>query len=62
MGEVVAAGPGAYDEDLKAAVPLDVAAGATVLFSKYAGAEFEGTDGKEYTVIRESDILAVHSA
>ena len=39
-------------------VALDVKAGDTVIFSKYAGTEvkFEGTD---YLIVSERDILAV---
>ena len=32
--------------------------GDKVLYSKYAGSEFK-VDGKEFTIIRQSDILAV---
>ena len=56
-GEVVAAGPGKMTDDGKR-VALDVKAGDTVIFSKYAGTEvkFEGTD---YLIVSERDILAV---
>ena len=35
-----------------------VKVGDTVLYSKYAGSEFK-VDGKELTIIRQSDILAI---
>lgn len=56
-GEVIAAGPGKMTDDGKR-VALDVKAGDTVIFSKYAGTEvkFEGTD---YLIVSERDILAV---
>lgn len=56
-GEVVAAGPGKMTDDGKR-VALDVKAGDTVIFSKYAGTEvkFGGTD---YLIVSERDILAV---
>lgn len=56
-GEVVAAGPGKMTDEGKR-VALDVKAGDTVIFSKYAGTEvkFEGTD---YLIVSERDILAV---
>ena len=56
-GEVVAAGPGKMTDDGKRGA-LDVKAGDTVIFSKYAGTEvkFEGTD---YLIVSERDILAV---
>ena len=38
--------------------PVDVAVGDTVLFSKYAGTEIK-LEGKNYLVMKESDILAV---
>lgn len=56
QGKVVAVGNGRY-EDGKV-VPLDVKAGETVLYAKYAGTEVKN-DGKEYLIIRESDILAI---
>ena len=39
-------------------VVMQVKVGETVLYSKYAGSEFK-VDGKEFTIIRQSDILAV---
>lgn len=58
QGNVVATGNGRY-EDGKL-VPLDVKAGDRVLYGKYAGTEVK-FDGKEYLIVRESDILAVLS-
>ena len=57
VAEVVAIGPGEYDDNgnLK---PMTVKVGDKVLCSKYAGSEFK-VDGKEFTIIRQSDILAV---
>ncbi|KAF6173113.1 hypothetical protein GIB67_023300, partial [Kingdonia uniflora] len=60
VGTVIAVGPGSVDEEGKKK-PLTVAAGNTVLYSKYAGNDFKGTDGTEYIALRESDILAVLS-
>jgi chaperonin GroES len=56
QGKVISVGNGHY-EDGKL-VPLDVKAGETVLYGKYAGTEVK-SEGKEYLIIRESDILAV---
>ena len=39
-------------------LPLDVKAGDTVLFGKYAGQETT-LDGTEYLIMREDDILGV---
>src|SRR2546425_467466 len=55
-GKVLAVGPGARDEDGKH-VPMDVAEGDEVIFSKYGGTEIRlGTD--EVLILRESDVLA----
>ncbi len=51
-GTVLAAGPGKKDE------PTTVKAGDTVLYGKYAGTEIT-IEGKEYIIMRESDILAI---
>lgn len=51
-GKVVAAGIGKKDE------PMTVKAGDTVLYGKYAGTEIT-VDGKEYLIMRESDIFAI---
>jgi chaperonin GroES len=51
-GTVVAVGEGKKDE------PLTVKAGDQVLYGKYAGTEIT-YDGKEYLIMRESDIYAI---
>ncbi len=51
-GKVVAVGTGKKDE------PLTVKAGDDVLYGKYAGTEIT-IDGKEYLIMRESDIFAI---
>jgi len=51
-GTVIAVGPGKKDE------PLTVKVGDTVLYGKYAGTEIQ-LEGKDYLIMRESDILAV---
>ena len=54
-GTVLAVGPGRY-EDGKL-VPLDVATGDEVIYSKYGGTEVKvGAD--DYLILRESDVLA----
>ena len=57
QGEVVAVGPGARSEAGEL-LPLDVKVGDRVLFGKYAGSEVT-IDGKEYSIMKESDILGV---
>jgi chaperonin GroES len=56
-GEVIAAGPGARDENGKL-VPLDVKAGDRVLFGKWSGTEVK-VDGEELLIMKESDIMGV---
>lgn len=51
-GTVVAAGPGTKDEK------MEVKAGDTVLYGKYAGTDLN-VDGTDYLMMRQSDILAV---
>ena len=57
QGNVVAAGPGARDEDGKH-IEMDVKVGDKVLYAKYAGTEFK-MDGKKLLILRESDLLAI---
>ncbi len=52
QGTVLAAGPGKKDE------PMEVKAGDTVLYGKYAGTEVN-YEGKTYLIVRQSDILAI---
>jgi chaperonin GroES len=51
-GTVVAIGNGKKDE------PLTVKVGDQVLYGKYSGTEIS-VEGKDYLIMRESDILAV---
>ncbi|KAL8504510.1 hypothetical protein ACS0TY_015899 [Phlomoides rotata] len=60
IGTVIAAGPGPLDEEGNRK-PLSVAPGNTVLYSKYAGNDFKGSDGSEYIALRASDVMAVLS-
>ena len=56
QGKVVAVGPGRRDDGK--VVPLDVKAGDTVLFAKYAGTEIK-IEGEEHLILREDDVLGV---
>ncbi|KAI3443524.1 hypothetical protein Pfo_000189 [Paulownia fortunei] len=60
IGTVVAVGPGPLDEEGKRK-PLSVASGNTVLYSKYAGNDFKGSDGSDYIALRASDVIAILS-
>ena len=55
-GKVLAVGPGSRN-DSGELVPMDVAEGDEIIFSKYGGTEIKlGTD--EVLILRESDVLA----
>ena len=56
-GKVVAVGKGRLLED-GTVRPLEIKVGDTVLFAKYSGTEVNH-DEKEFTILREDDILAV---
>ncbi|HEX7662558.1 MAG TPA: co-chaperone GroES [Pseudonocardiaceae bacterium] len=56
-GKVLAVGPGRID-DKGNRIPLDVAVGDVVLFSKYGGTEIK-YNGEEYLVLSARDVLAV---
>ncbi|CAI9765972.1 unnamed protein product [Fraxinus pennsylvanica] len=60
IGTVIAVGPGPLDEEGNRK-PLSVAPENTVLYSKYAGNDFKGSDGSEYIALRASDVMAVLS-
>ena len=56
VAEVVAVGPGIPTGENQ--VIMDVKIGDKVLLNKYAGTEVK-VDGIEYTIVRQSDILAL---
>ena len=56
MAEIVAAGPGGIVDGKE--VQMQVSVGQKVIYSKYAGTEVK-LDGKEYIIVKQSDILAV---
>ncbi|MDQ2802662.1 MAG: co-chaperone GroES [Pseudomonadota bacterium] len=56
-GEVIAAGPGARDEQGKVQA-LDVKAGDRVLFGKWSGTEVR-LDGEELLIMKESDLMGI---
>ena len=56
MAEVVAVGPGGMVDGKE--VVMTVKVGDKVLTSKYSGTEVK-VDGEEYTIVRQSDILAI---
>ena len=56
VAEVVAVGPGGMVDGNEVKMYLTV--GQKVLISKYAGTEVK-LDGEEFTILRQSDVLAV---
>jgi chaperonin GroES len=59
-GVVVAAGPGARNEQGQI-VDLDVKAGDRILFGKWSGTEVK-LDGEELLIMKESDIMGIVDA
>ena len=55
-GEVIAVGPGRFEEGQR--IPMDVAVGDKVIYSKYGGTEVK-IDGVEYLILSARDVLAV---
>jgi len=56
VAEIVAVGPGGLVDGKE--VTMQVSVGDRVLISKYAGTEVK-IDNIEYTILRQSDILAI---
>ena len=56
-GEIVAAGPGARNEQGQL-VALDVKAGDRVLFGKWSGTEVK-LNGEDLLIMKESDIMGI---
>jgi chaperonin GroES len=57
QGEVLAVGPGRRSEDTGELIPLDLAVGETVVYSKYGGTEIT-VDGEELLILSSRDVLA----
>ena len=55
-GTVISVGPGRVGDDGKR-IPPTVKKGDKVIYAKYGGSEID-VDGKEYMILRESDVLA----
>lgn len=56
VAEIVAVGPGGIVDGKE--VKMELKVGDKVLISKYAGTEVK-LDGIEYTILRQSDVLAI---
>ena len=57
-GEVIAVGPGRWNEDGDERIPLDISVGDKVIYSKYGGTEVKYA-GEEYLILSARDVLAV---
>ena len=56
VAEIIAVGPGGNVDGHE--IKMYVKAGDKVITSKYSGTEVK-VDGEEYTIVRQSDILAI---
>ncbi len=57
-GEVIAVGPGRFNEDGDERVPMDISVGDKVIYSKYGGTEVKYS-GEEYLILSGRDVLAI---
>jgi len=57
QGEVLAVGPGRRSEQTGEIIPLDVAVGDTIIYSKYGGTEI-AVDGEDLLILTARDVLA----
>ena len=56
VAEVIEVGPGGMVDGKE--VTMQIKVGDIILYNKYAGSDFK-LDGKEVTILRQSDVLAV---
>ena len=63
-GEVIAVGPGRFNEDGDERIPMDISVGDKVIYSKYGGTEVKYS-GEEYLILsaprRARDRFLIHS-
>ena len=59
-GEVVAIGPGRFNEDGDERIPMDISVGDKVIYSKYGGTEVKYA-GDEFLILSARDVLAIVS-
>ncbi|HET7531543.1 MAG TPA: co-chaperone GroES [Nocardioidaceae bacterium] len=57
-GEVIAVGPGRFNEDGDERIPMDINVGDKVIYSKYGGTEVKFS-GEEFLILSARDVLAV---
>jgi chaperonin GroES len=56
-GRVLAVGPGERSEHTGELIPMDVAEGDEIIFSKYGGTEVK-VEGDDVLILRQTDVLA----
>ena len=56
-GEVMAVGPGRFNEDGDERIPMDISVGDKVIYSKYGGTEVK-YGGEEFLILSARDLLA----
>ena len=59
-GEVIAVGPGRFNEGGSDRIPVDVSVGDKVIYSKYGGTEVKYA-GDDFLILSARDVLAVVS-
>jgi len=57
QGEVLAVGPGRRSEQTGEIIPVDVAVGDSIIYSKYGGTEIT-LDGEDLLILTSRDVLA----
>ena len=57
QGEVLAVGPGRRSDQTGDLIPVDVAVGDTVVYSKYGGTEITA-EGQDVLILNARDVLA----
>jgi len=57
QGEVIAVGPGRRSDTTGEIIPVDVAVGDTVVYSKYGGTEI-AVEGEDLLILNARDVLA----
>jgi chaperonin GroES len=57
QGEVLAVGPGRRAENSGELIPLDIAEGDSIVYSKYGGTEIT-IDGEDLLILSSRDVLA----
>src|SRR5262245_8384877 len=57
QGEVLAVGPGRRAENSGELIPLDIAVGDSIIYSKYGGTEVT-IDGEDLLILSSRDVLA----